>query len=514
MGDPHGGAPRIIAPALWALGGSRIESTSIVLDPSDADHYNGLPDLLDRFAVGEVRVAPGFGGSANPEAVRLLDRVRARGIPIAEIARGDALPLAGGQIKVVHPPRTWGEGLPDNARSVVLLATAPGGDGLLLTGDLEGPGLAELASKDRLPAATMLAPHHGGRTSNPEWFHDWAGARRIVVSQRRPAATDRDALADLRGVRVDRTWDIGAIRIKLGATRKRASRAALVPVGWRAALALLGVAAGLMLFAVSAVVEWGAWTLVMPGRRLGGSAVEPFPWEPIEVSAKDGARLHGARLAADPSRGLIAFLHGFGEDRNAMRGRAETMHRRGWTVAVLDTRGRGRSEGDRTAFGGREAVDLHAWLDLLGGPTVAWGRSMGAAIAARAAVEDERIAGVILEAPYADLRGAVAAWIARLRVPRWLALPILWRAERLAGVSLHDPRPIDVARSVRVPVLVLHGGLDPVAPPAEARRLAAAFPVKAVVVEVADAGHGNVFDQGGESLVTRLDEFAANAVAQ
>ena len=78
------------------------------------------------------------------------------------------------------------------------------------------------------------------------------------------------------------------------------------------------------------------------------------------------------------------FLHGFGEDRSAMRTRAEAFHRLGWTVAVLDTRGRGRSEGDRTAFGGREADDLHSWLDVLcetKGPIIAWGRSMKAPIA-------------------------------------------------------------------------------------------------------------------------------------
>ena len=58
---------------------------------------------------------------------------------------------------------------------------------------------------------------------------------------------------------------------------------------------------------------------------------------------------------------------------------------------------------------------------------------------------------------------------ARMRLPRWLALPILWRAERLAGVSLHEPRPVDVAPRVTVPILLLHGSSDPVAPPASAR---------------------------------------------
>ena len=40
----------------------------------------------------------------------------------------------------------------------------------------------------------MLAPHHGGRTSNPPWLYDWARPALVVVSQRPPAAGSRDPL--------------------------------------------------------------------------------------------------------------------------------------------------------------------------------------------------------------------------------------------------------------------------------------------------------------------------------
>ena len=53
MGDPSVGR-RIIAPALWSRGLSRIDE--VILSHADQDHYNGLPDLLDRFAIGMVRV--------------------------------------------------------------------------------------------------------------------------------------------------------------------------------------------------------------------------------------------------------------------------------------------------------------------------------------------------------------------------------------------------------------------------------------------------------------------------
>lgn len=136
---------------------------------------------------------------------------------------------------------------------------------------------------------------------------------------------------------------------------------------------------------------------------------------------------------------------------------------------------------------------------------------MGAAIAARAAVEDARISAVVLEAPYADLRDAVAAWIARMHLPRAFALPMLWRAERLAGVSLHEPRPIDVAPRVPVPGLILHGTLDPVVPPADVRRLADAFSRDIEVIEIEGAKHGDVFDRGGDALIERIAAWAMAA---
>ena len=39
---------------------------AVFLSHADQDHYNALPDLLDRFAIGEVVVPPGFASEANP----------------------------------------------------------------------------------------------------------------------------------------------------------------------------------------------------------------------------------------------------------------------------------------------------------------------------------------------------------------------------------------------------------------------------------------------------------------
>ena len=105
---------------------------------------------------------------------------------------------------------------------------------------------------------------------------------------------------------------------------------------------------------------------------------------------------------------------------------------------------------------------------------------MGTAIAIRAAAEDPRIAALVLESPYLDLEEAIAAWLRQLRLPlsRPLARLIAGRARTLAGVSLTRPRSIDLAPRIVAPTLIVHGSGDALVSPADARRLAAAFPAR------------------------------------
>ena len=78
MGRPRVGR-RLIAPALWSRGVRRVDR--VFLSHADADHFNGLPDLLDRFRIGEVLIPAGFGGRTNPEASRLLRLLARSGRP-------------------------------------------------------------------------------------------------------------------------------------------------------------------------------------------------------------------------------------------------------------------------------------------------------------------------------------------------------------------------------------------------------------------------------------------------
>jgi competence protein ComEC len=526
-----------------------------VISHADADHYNGLPDLFERLAVGRLIVPEGIGGMGNPGIIAVLDEARARGIPVLEASAGDRFELVPGLDAVaLHPPSGWLPDAPDNDRSLVL-ALDLDGRRLLLTGDLDGAGLAELVAGPRLPIDAMLAPHHGGRSSNPAWLYDWAMPRCVVSSQRAPRAGTVDPLASLdeSGIAVRRTWAEGAILIRwegnnhpapgspegwaiadwktseqpsgAGGSARASVAAWPTPWGTRWLVAIGGVLLGIWLGLAMAVVTFGAWSLVLPGRGLGQAEPFPEPWRLTSIITGDGLRLRAWRRDADgigpASIGRFAVvIHGLAEASPSMRGRAEALLQEGWSVLVPDLRSFGRSEGDRCSFGAREAGDVRAWLDALlddrpGASVIAWGRSMGAAVALRAAIEDDRIGALILEAPYAELRRALAARLARLPIPgaELLAGPVLSRASRIAGVPIDRPRPTELARRASVPVLILRGDRDQIAPMAEIGRLYYAFPRgrRPEVEAISDAGHADIFERGGPELAARISDFLNRA---
>jgi alpha-beta hydrolase superfamily lysophospholipase len=304
--------------------------------------------------------------------------------------------------------------------------------------------------------------------------------------------------------------------------------ASIVPGGasWvlRGVIGVGGVLLGVWLCGAIAVMHWGAWSLVLPGRGNGQEVAFPEPWRSVSIVARDGVRLRGWRRGPEDPSGpcrIALIVHGLAEASPSMQSRAEALVHGGWTVLLPDLRTFGQSEGDRASFGAREADDLKGWIDLMlaefpGAPVVVWGRSMGAAVALRAAAEENRIAAVVMEAPYADLREALAARLDRLKFPGAARLSglVLWQAARLAGDRLDRPRPIDLASRFHRPVLILQGEEDTVTPVPAIRRLADAFPGdhRPEVASIAGAEHGEVFDRGGPGLIDQILGFLDRAL--
>ena len=181
MGSPLRSA-RNASAVLWSRGITRLDA--VIVSHADADHFNGLPELAERFRIGELVVSGRMARQADQPGIRwLLDSLTHRGTAVRRVSTDDELnPRGGTRIRILNPPAR-GQGPTDNSDSLVLCVETCG-QRILLPGDLELTGLDALLARASLECDVVLAPHHGSPHSRPEDFVRWSRPRFVVVSSR------------------------------------------------------------------------------------------------------------------------------------------------------------------------------------------------------------------------------------------------------------------------------------------------------------------------------------------
>ena len=195
LGGPSA-ARRSMTAVLWHEGVTRIDT--LVISHADTDHFNAVPELLERFAVGEIVVPPPFLESESWAVTEVLRQARMAGITVRATQAGASFaldPLC--RIRVLHPevedddPERHAVALPANAtcdnetsdnETSLVLAVESAGRRLLLTGDLEGEALDRFVASDPERCDVLVAPHHGSRTSLPPDIARATAADWVVVS--------------------------------------------------------------------------------------------------------------------------------------------------------------------------------------------------------------------------------------------------------------------------------------------------------------------------------------------
>ena len=183
-----GRAQDAVQNALWEAGRSRIDG--LIVTHADTDHFNAVSRLAETVPIGGLFVSQPSLDFSQPSVAVLCENAAAAGIPIRIIHAGDRLrsdPEV--EIEVLHPPPGPGD-IEDNANSVVLRITYAGRT-ILLTGDLDGPGLDALLETEPFPVDVLLSPHHGSAAANPPELAAWAKPEVVVVSTGHPGVPER-----------------------------------------------------------------------------------------------------------------------------------------------------------------------------------------------------------------------------------------------------------------------------------------------------------------------------------
>ena len=203
------------------------EIALVIVTHLHADHYGGLEGVLGGRAVGAIAIGPSDlpGGG-----FRFVSGAAARAdVPLVRLEPGREMVLGVLRLQVlgplVPPPRT--EEAADGAAndtSLVVMAHTPAGT-ILLTGDVEEAGQrALMRSGISLRADVLKLPHHGSRTTAPE-FIAAVHPRLAVISvgadnpfgHPNPGIVDRLTAAGTVTMRTDLDGDVAVVRSGSGA---------------------------------------------------------------------------------------------------------------------------------------------------------------------------------------------------------------------------------------------------------------------------------------------------------
>jgi competence protein ComEC len=202
---------RYIAPFLWSRGIRRIDD--VILSHADLDHFNGVPQLAERFAIGRVVCTPTFAERSLPAVRRTVSALEERAIAMEIVHAGQRWQTDDVSFEVLHPPAQGPAGK-ENVRSLVLLARH-GDWSMLLTGDLEEAGLTQVLAKKPPPIDVLMAPHHGSDRSNVPALAAWAKPKLVVSCQTVPTSERASVrMYEKIGAKYLGTWPHGAITIR------------------------------------------------------------------------------------------------------------------------------------------------------------------------------------------------------------------------------------------------------------------------------------------------------------
>lgn len=239
---------------------------------------------------------------------------------------------------------------------------------------------------------------------------------------------------------------------------------------------------------------------------------------PVSIAARDGAVLRAWLFSPRvPNGAAVVAMHGIGDNRASMVAIADVLAREGYVVLAPDARAHGESGGAMATYGVHEADDVRRWAALLRsrvtGCVFGFGESLGAALLLQA---NEVFCGIVAESAFPNFADVAADRIRqRLPVDARIARPIARAAARAGmsyarlryGVDLTAAAPDRLLGATHVPIMLIHGTGDALAPVEYGERLRSRSPASIALWIVPDAAHTQAWAAAGGEFPRRVVRF-------
>lgn len=231
-------------------------------------------------------------------------------------------------------------------------------------------------------------------------------------------------------------------------------------------------------------------------------------WLPVKTNSGKVERINGWWIpASQPNAKVLLYLHGNGINIAANAEHANRFHQMGFSVLLIDYRGYGRSEGSFPTEMQVYQDAVTAWNYLVQARQIQpsqiyiYGHSLGGAVAIDLAVQHSDAAGLIVEGSFTSVRDVVD-YQAIYRI-----FPV--------NLLLHQQfDSIKKVRSLKMPVLFIHGTADWKVPASMTEKLYAAAPQPKQLLLVSEAGHNNTAEIAGAKYFQTVQKFIHTVESQ
>jgi len=189
----------------------------LILTHPDADHLNGLIEVLKRYSVGQIIETGIADSSANYGIWHNL--IKEKNIPMIMACAGQEIKIGEGfLLKILFPSQNLaGQSFKNTNSSSIIARLLYGKNSFLFTGDAEEPTEAYLIGSGAIVDSDILdVGHHGSKNSTSQEFLDAVSPEAAVIqvgANNRYGHPAQEALERLNGVKIYRTDLCGDIDV-------------------------------------------------------------------------------------------------------------------------------------------------------------------------------------------------------------------------------------------------------------------------------------------------------------
>ncbi|HEY9852898.1 MAG TPA: alpha/beta fold hydrolase [Leptolyngbyaceae cyanobacterium] len=198
-----------------------------------------------------------------------------------------------------------------------------------------------------------------------------------------------------------------------------------------------------------------------------------------------GGEIHGWWIPVKKSNlGTLLYLHGRGLNIGSNINQAYRFQQLGFSVLLIDYRGYGKSKGNFPTESQLYQDAEIAWNYLVNQQKIPadrifiYGHSLGGAVAIELATKHPEAAGLIVQNSFTSMANTIA------RYPYFRIFPI-------SLILTHRFDSINKVKSLRIPVLFVHGVDDPLIPYTMSEKLYKAAPDPKQLLLISGAKHNN-----------------------